>query len=158
MTEQTTQLETADSTLKKYMLAALGVGLVPYPLLDMAVLVGVQLKMLHSLARVYEIEFSEQLGKEVVTSCLGSVIPTSLSFNVTHLLGFVPVYGWLIKGVSTSAFSGAFTYAIGKLFIQHFESGNTFLTLDPQQVKDYFAKQFEQGKAEVSKSFIGMKP
>jgi hypothetical protein len=47
---------------------------------------------------------------------------------------------------------------MGKVFIQHFESGGTFLTFDPQQVRDYYAQQFEKGKEEVSKSFVGVKP
>jgi uncharacterized protein (DUF697 family) len=158
MTEQTTQIDTAEALIKKYMVAALGVGLVPYPMLDMAVLVGVQMKMLHSLAKIYEVEFSEELSTKVVSSCLGSVIPVSLSLGLNHWLRFIPIYGWLLKGVSTSAFAGAFTYAIGKLFIQHFESGGTFLTLDPQQVKDYFATHFEQGREEVSRNFVGVKP
>jgi uncharacterized protein (DUF697 family) len=154
MSEETTKIELANSTVKNYMLGALGVGLVPYPFIDIALLTAIQLKMLHSLAKVYQLDFPEELGRKVITSCLGSVIPVSLSFNLTQLLN----YNWLAKGVSTSVFSGAFTYAIGKLFIQHFESGNTFLTFDPEQVKAYFASQFEQGKKELTRSFVGVKP
>jgi len=50
--------------------------------------------------------------------------------------------------------SGAFTYAIGKVFIQHFASGETFLTFDPEKVRDYYTEMFEEGKkvaAEISK-------
>jgi uncharacterized protein (DUF697 family) len=155
MTEQITNADRANGLVKGYMLGALGVGLVPYPGVDMAVLVAVQLKMLHSLAKIYAIEFSDELAKEVVTACLGGVIPVSLSSQLSR---FIPVYGVFIKGVSTAAFSGAFTYAVGKLFIQHFESGCTFLTLDPHQVKAHFATQFEQGKVEVNKNFVGIKP
>lgn len=158
MTEQTTRIDTAESIVKKYMLGSLGIGIVPYPVIDMAVLAGLQLKMLHSLSKVYKIELSDELARQVLTSCLSSATSVSLSLNVTDLLRFLPVYGWLIKGVSTSAFAGAFTFAIGKLYIQHFESGCTFLTLDPQQVKDYFAAQFEQGKVVVSENFVGVKP
>ncbi len=43
--------------------------------------------------------------------------------------------------------SGASTYAIYKVFIQHFESGGTFLDLDPSKVKSYFSEQFTKGKA-----------
>lgn len=158
MNEPTNPTDAAATTIKHAMLAALGVGLVPFPVVDMAVLVGIQLNMLHKLAGIYGADFSSELGKEIIAASLASVMPVSLSFNASYLLKFVPVYGWLLKGVSTSAFAGAFTYAVGKLFVQHFESGNTFLTLDPQQVKAYFASQFEQGKAEVSKSFVGVKP
>lgn len=158
MAEQIAKIDKANALIKGYMLGSLGVGFVPAPMLDMALLVGVQLKMLHSLSKVYDVEFSEELAKEVVTSCLGSVSSVSLSVNFAQSLKFIPVYGWLIKGVSTAVFAGAFTFAVGKLFMQHFESGCTFLTLDPVQVKQYFANQFEQGKVEVNKSFIGIKP
>lgn len=158
MAEHATKLESANGLIKGYMLGSLGVGFVPAPFLDIALLLGVQLKMLNSLAKLYEVDFSEEFAKEVVTTCLSSATSVSLSVNLTQWLKLIPVYGWLIKGVSTAAFSGAFTYAVGKLFILHFESGCTFLTLDPQRVKDYFATQLEQGKVEVTKSFVGIKP
>ncbi len=50
MTEQTTNGNTADAIIKKYMLGAIGVGFIPLPILDVTALIGVQLKMLHSLA------------------------------------------------------------------------------------------------------------
>ena len=43
-------------------------------------------------------------------------------------------------------FSGAATWAIGKVFIQHFASGGTFLDFDPKKVKDYFMDLFKQGQ------------
>ena len=158
MTEQTSKNDVALAIIDKYILGALGVGLVPFPVIDMTVLMALQLKMLHSLAAVYETQFKDELGKEIISACLASVVPMSLTLNVSHLLRFIPVYGWLLKGMSGSLFAGLFTYTIGKLFIQHFESGNTFLTLDPQQVKDHFSTQFKQAQAEVSKSFVGIKP
>jgi len=47
------------------------------------------------------------------------------------------------------AVAGASTYAVGQVFIQHFESGGTFLDFDPEKVKGYFAEQFEKGKLAV---------
>ena len=38
------------------------------------------------------------------------------------------------------------TWALGKVFIQHFESGGTFLDFDPEEVKEYFKAQFEEGR------------
>src|SRR5271169_5928031 len=45
----------------------------------------------------------------------------------------------------------AFTYAVGKVFVQHFASGDTFLDFDPKTVREYFARRFEEGKLVVSK-------
>ncbi len=46
---------------------------------------------------------------------------------------------------------GAATYATGKVFIQHFASGGTFLTFDPAKVKAHYAQMFEEGKKVSSK-------
>ncbi|MEZ5671856.1 MAG: hypothetical protein R3E08_05540 [Thiotrichaceae bacterium] len=41
---------------------------------------------------------------------------------------------------------GAATYAIDKVFVQHFESGGTFLDFDPEAVREHFAAEFAKGK------------
>ena len=43
-------------------------------------------------------------------------------------------------------FTGATTYAIGKSFMMHFESGGTFLDFDPAKVRAYFRQEFEKGQ------------
>jgi uncharacterized protein (DUF697 family) len=157
MTERETKTDKAKGIVRNYMLGALAVGLIPLPLVDLMALSGIQLKMLHSLARLYGIEFSEQLGKSVIASLLGGGVSLSLSSNLASLVKSIPFYG-LTRMVSVSLFGGASTYAIGQVFIQHFESGGTFLNFDPHQVRDYYAKQFKEGKEEVKKSFVGIKP
>ena len=148
----------AETIVERYMLLSLGVGLIPFALVDMAALAGIQLKMLHSLANLYELEFSSQLGKSLIASLLGGGVPVSLSSRVARLaVRSIPVYGWVAGLISTSLFGGASTYAIGKVFIQHFASGGTFLSFDPQQVREYYAQQLERGK-EVERSFVGEKP
>jgi hypothetical protein len=42
-------------------------------------------------------------------------------------------------------FCGASTYAVGKIFVRHFESGGTFLNFNPEQVKEAFQKEFDDG-------------
>ncbi len=145
----------ADKIVKKYTIGALVVGLVPVPFLDIAALSGIQLKMLHSLANEYEVEFSEEIGKSVTASLLGGGISLSLSSSLAKL---IPLLGQATGMVSVSVFGGASTYAVGKVFIQHFESGGTFLTFDPQQVRKHYAKEFEKGKQEIIKGYIGVKP
>ncbi len=148
----------AKKTVKKYMLGALGVGIVPIPLLDTALISGIQLKMIHSLADIYNVEFSKHLAKSIVASLLGGSVPLSFSVNLSSLIKSVPLYGQITGMVSVSLFGSASTYAVGRVFIQHFESGGTFLTLDPRKVREYYAKQLKKGKEEIKKNFVGMKP
>jgi uncharacterized protein (DUF697 family) len=158
MTERETKTDKTNSIVRNYMLGALAVGLIPLPFVDLVALSGIQLKMLHSLARLYDVEFSEQLGKSMIASLLGGGIPISFSSNLASLVKSIPFYGLVTGMISVSLFGGASTYAIGQVFIQHFESGGTFLNFDPQQVRDYYAKQFKEGKEQVKKSFAGIKP
>jgi uncharacterized protein (DUF697 family) len=145
----------AEQTIKKHMLAAAGVGLVPLPWVELAALAGLQLNLLRSLARVYGVEFSSQIGKSAIGALVGSDLSVTLSATLAKGL---PGLGWAVGAASGALLGAASTYALGKVFVQHFESGNTFLTFDPAQVKAYYAQQYEQGKEEVRKNFTGFKP
>lgn len=154
MTSTESKSDSADRVVKKYMIAAAGAGFVPAPLLDIALLAGIQLGMLKSLARIYGIQFVEQLGKSSVAALSGG----SVSVSLASLVKSVPVIGHTLGMMAVPIMGGASTYAIGKVFIQHFESGGTFLTFDPGQVEDYYSRNYEKGREEVRKSFIGVKP
>ena len=142
------KLDSANDLVKKWMWWTMGAGLIPVPFVDLAAVSGVQIKMLSDLSNLYGVKFSENKGKSIVSALLGSIVPNSLARgSVGSILKLIPVIGPVMGGVSMSLFSGAATYAIGKSFIQHFESGGTFLDFDPVKVKDYFYAKFEEGKA-----------
>jgi uncharacterized protein (DUF697 family) len=137
----------ADRLVRNYTLAAMAVGLVPIPLLDLAGVMAVQLKMLHGLAPLYDIEFRADLGRAAVASLIGGTLPAAaapaLAFSLSKI---IPLSGQLLGAGSQTLLAGAATYAIGKVFIQHFAAGGTFLTFDPEVVRDYFEQQLEHGK------------
>ncbi len=137
----------AKKVVKNYMWWSMGAGLIPVPFADLAAVSGVQLKMLKDMSDIYEIKFAENKGKSIISALLGSIVPNTLSAgNVGSLLKMVPVVGSVIGGLSMSLFSGAATYAIGKVFIQHFEAGGTFLDFNPATVKEYFHTLYKEGQ------------
>jgi len=150
MTETDSKTPEALRLVKRYMLGSLAVGVVPMPVLDMAVLTGVQLKMLHGLAALYDVPFSSRSGRSVIASLVGGGIPITLT-------SVLPV-GQLIRTAGMSVFAGASTYAIGRVFMQDFESGGEFLTLKPEKIKRFYDEKFDQGKQEVRQSFAGVQP
>ncbi len=158
MTEQTTKFKEAEGVVRKYMLATAGAGLMPLPLVDLVAVSGLQLAMLNSLAKLYRIEFSEELGKSVIASLVGGGLPLPLSTALASLLRGVPLLGPAVGFMGVALFAGASTYALGRVFIQHFESGGTFLTFDPEKVRDFYNQKVDEGKQEVGKSFAGVKP
>jgi uncharacterized protein (DUF697 family) len=131
--------------VNKYMLYSIGVGVLPVPFLDTVGLLAVQLRMLQVLSQHYDVPFSRDVGKKLVSAMLGTVVPASLSTSLWSAVKVVPGLS-LIAGLTMPAFAGAATYAIGKVFIQHFESGGTFLDFEPAEVREYYRQEFERGR------------
>jgi uncharacterized protein (DUF697 family) len=137
----------ATKKIRNYMWWSMGAGLVPVPFLDLVAISGVQVKMLSELSKIYGVPFNENRGKAVIGALLGALVPQSLTCGVVgSALKAIPTVG-TIAGASTLVLtSGASAWALGKVFVQHFEAGGTFLDFDPDAVRDYFKKQFEEGR------------
>src|ERR1022692_2971942 len=133
-------------TVKNYMWWSMGAGLIPFPWVDMVAVSGVQLKMLSEISKIYDVPFQLNRGKAVVGSLIGSIVPGAISYGAAlTLLKGIPLVG-IVGGATMALTSGATAWALGKVFIQHFESGGTFLDLNPEEVREYFKAQFEEGR------------
>ena len=148
--ENENQLEKANSIVKNRMMWSAGAGLVPVPVVDLVALSGIQLEMLYSLSKLYDVPFRKDIGKSIIAALLGSVLPTGMAPWIASMIKVIPLIGQTTGALTMSIVGGASTYAVGKIFIQHFEAGGTFLDFKPEKVKDYFAKLYEEGKSKVS--------
>lgn len=137
--------------VKKYMLWSIGAGLIPVPLIDIATVTGVQMKMISEISKVYDVEFKENRAKNTISALLSSVSANTFAYGtVGSALKSIPVVGTLVGVVTMPFFSGAFAYALGSVFINHFEKGGTFLDFDADKVKSQFNEMFKAGKKAVS--------
>lgn len=143
----------ARRTVNKYMWFSAGVGLLPSPFLNVAGVTALQLRMLQVLSEQYEVPFSRDLGKKIIGALLGAFTPASLSGVLRGTVGLLTssmhvarAAGAIVGSLSLPVFAGAATYAVGKVFIQHFESGGTFLDFEPAKVREYFRQQFATGQ------------
>ena len=146
-----TQDEKAKHTVQRYIYWSMGAGLIPLPFVDLAAVFGIQVKMIYDLSKEYNIAFSKSRVKSLVASLVGGAVPTAVGGAVSTLaLGSMaktlPYIGTVVGVVSVPVFCGASTYALGRVFIQHFASGGTFLDFDPAAVREYYRTQFEAGK------------
>lgn len=136
--------EKARSVVDTYAKWSVAAGLIPLPFVDMVAVTGIQIKMLRDLAELYKQPFAESQTKAVVASLLGSIAPQTLaSGGVGSMLKAIPVFGPALGVLAMPAFSSAATYAIGKVFIQHFETGGTLLDFDTEKMRAHFRKEFE---------------
>ena len=62
----------------------------------------------------------------------------------------LPGLGTVIGLVTLPLVAGAITYAVGKVFVQHLESGGTFLSMNAPDVQAGFLREVEKGKEVVS--------
>ncbi len=143
-------LDVAQDLVKKSMYASMAAGLVPVPIFDVLAVSAIQLEMLRRLSHVYGVTFMEGKGKNALAALIGGSFPASVAPLVVSLTKMIPLVGSTIGAISLPLVSGASTYAVGKVFIQHFESGGTFLTFDPETVRGYYAEQFKEGKVVAS--------
>lgn len=135
-----------DQIVKRYTLYSLGAGFIPVSIAGIGALMAVQLKMLNRLSLHYGVEFSENREKSIVTALLSSVTADSLKRGLlTKFIKTIPVIRFLAP-FTMPVYSAAVTYAVGKLFIHHFESGGTFLDFNPHKVKDFFTSLIKEGR------------
>ena len=136
----------AQELVKKSMYVSMAAGLVPVPVFDFLAITGIQIEMLRRLSHLYGVTFMEGKVKNLVAALIGGSFPSSFAPVFAGLSKMIPVVGTTIGAVTLPLIAGASTYAIGKVFIQHFESGGTFLTFDPKSVRAYYAEQLKEGK------------
>jgi uncharacterized protein (DUF697 family) len=119
----------------------------PMPALDVAAILGVQLKMLSDIAHIYEVPFTRHIVKEAVSGLLGSVLPVAAAQASNSVIKSIPILGSFVALIWQPGLAAAATWAIGKVFIQHFESGGTFLDFKPEAVREYFREQYDAARS-----------
>jgi uncharacterized protein (DUF697 family) len=118
-------------------------GLVPLPVVDVLAVGGLQLQMLRRLSQIYGVEFSENRGKALIAALAGCMIPATSGMGAASALKAVPVLNLIAAGFVMPVLSAGATYAIGKAFVQHFESGGTLLDFNPPDYRDFVKAQKE---------------
>jgi|SRR5271169_575973 len=116
-------------------------GLVPIPVVDLLAVGGLQVQMLRRLSQIYDVEFSENRGKSVIAALAGTMIPVTSGMGAASALKAVPLLGMLASVFVSPALSAGATFAIGKAFIQHFESGGTLLDFNPPDYREFVKAQ-----------------
>lgn len=144
----------AEGIVRTSMYCAAGLGIVPLPVFDLIGITGIQIDMLRRLSNLYDVPFIENTGKNVLGSLIGGGFSYSLAPVFASLVKFIPVVGSTLGAVSMPITAGATTYAVGRVFIQHFESGGTFLTFDPEAVREYYASKLKEGNALMVKEKV----
>lgn len=124
-------------------------GLVPLPVIDLAAIVGVQVKMLSAIAELYEIPFDAKMVRPLVVALVSGTGGWLLAGSAASLVKAIPGIGLLLGLAAHPALAAASCWATGRVFIMHFESGGTFLDFNPAEMRAYYTHHFRAAKAEA---------
>lgn len=143
----------AENLIKDYVIASVAASIVPVPLFDIAAVVAIQLRMIQKLSELYGKPFSESAGRSVVTALAGGVVGYGAGMAVAvSLTKLIPGVGWMMGMVSLPAVAGASTYAVGRVFVKHYENGGDIFDLSTEAMSSYYKEQFAKGKDLVAKA------
>ena len=135
----------AQSIVKNNIITSMASGLVPIPLFDIISLTNIQFHMVQALAEHYEVPV-DNISRSLITSLISGTLPVISVLGAGSLLKSIPGIGSLAGSGSVSVISGAISYAVGQVFIRHFEQGGTLNDFSPGSARSYFGEQFKAGK------------
>lgn len=141
------RIQKAHDIIRRYSYWSAGFGLIPVPVVDLAVITGTQIKMVRALSGVYGREFSEDVVRASIGALVGAAVPVAVGAGTVSALKSVPVIGQIAGTLALPVLAMASTVAVGRVFLQHFEAGGTLLDFDPAKMKAYFEAEFERAKA-----------
>ena len=126
---------------------SMAAGLVPVPGIDIAAITGIQVKLVADLAKKYGVPFKEDMIKGLVVGLLAgagtALIGRTLAASAAK---FIPFIGTAAGMIAVPVTAGAATYAVGRIFVNHFEAGGTLINFDSDKAKEHYTAFFEEGK------------
>lgn len=137
----------AELVVRSYLAWSFGAGALPLPILDVAALMIVQVKMLREISAIYHVPFAETRARALIASLSGGLAPSIIAgAGAGSAAKALPGVGWFFGAATVAAFASASTYAVGHVFIEHFESGGTYLDFEPRTMQSFFTAKLQEGR------------
>ena len=128
-------------------------AVIPVPYLDIAALSTVQVKMVRDLAGAYDRNRNDETLNAAISAMLGTLGAVSAGgLLVGPAAKLIPGTGSILGSVTVGAFGSAATYAIGKVFVKHFDNGGTLQDFSADAVTEDLKGEFEAAKGRSKSS------
>lgn len=130
----------ADRIIRKHIYWAMGSCVFHVPVIELTGIAYFQIKMLKELCALYGMRYSEQHAKIILSSLLATVSACTVGHGfLKRVVKAVPLVGNFGGIITLASMAAAFTYALGQVFVHHFEKGGTYLNFNPESSKEDFA-------------------
>jgi uncharacterized protein (DUF697 family) len=124
-------------------------GMLPIPFSDVVIVTSLQLRMLARIARLYSVSFSREKGRLVIGALLlglpqglsNAILAAMLAARSISVLAVGP--GTIAGSLALGSLGATVTFALGQVFIEHFESGGTLLDFDAEIAGPMLAEKVE---------------
>lgn len=119
----------ANSIVERHAAYAAVGGIIPVPIANVASITAVIIRMVKLLSDLYGIPFERDRARAIVVGLMGGAMPTGLGAVTTSTLFYI-VPGSGLVGLAVSSIAAvAGTRSIGRIFVEHFESGSSLYDL-----------------------------
>jgi uncharacterized protein (DUF697 family) len=135
-TQGRTKKERAMSVVKRYALFSAGVGIIPIPFFDQVAIGGLLAKMLYEITQVYNVKWSDHQIKMIVAAVLGGAHAEWIPSYLLHFANLNQSALFVGMTFARPLTAGGLAYAIGTLFVSHFESGAWLRHKEPKLFGD----------------------
>jgi len=111
----------AKSIVERHKTYAAMSGLFPLPILNVAGVTAVIMRMVKQLSDLYGVPFERERTRSAIIGLIGGAVPTGFGTAAASTLVFA-LPGSALVGLAVSAITaGALTRGIGMVFLEHFE-------------------------------------
>jgi uncharacterized protein (DUF697 family) len=113
------------------------------------------LVMVKKLAGLYGVEFKEEIVKKLIASVAGAGISTLASPLLESMVGWIPLIGLPLVIGSKPVLNACTTYALGRMFVNHFERGGNFVRVNLDVLKEDFYAAFKNSRVWLGETIKG---
>lgn len=136
--------------IERGVMAATCVGVVPIPLVDLAGVAYVQMRMIRKLSELHGVEYSASRARNLITALIGGAVPALGAYPLFAMVRSIPVLGWTVGTGAASILAGASTYAVGQVVKNHLAKGGSLANINIEEAKSSFAQMYEAGKEKAT--------
>jgi len=139
--------KSVDTIIFNHVGFAMIAGAIPVPLVDIIAVTAIQVEMLRNIAEHFNVDFNKDRVKSIISALVGA----SISKAGASTLKMIPGLNILGTGAQV-ILSGATTYALGKLFEDHFQRNGDFINVNIDEMKSQFQDLLKKGKEIAEKT------
>lgn len=149
--------EKVEKAINSGVVISMGIGVTLLPIFSLVTVTAVQLNMVRKLSKLYGVNFKENTAKKIITAVIGAGVPVLATGPVELLALCLPVIGTSAAFATMPALNGLSTYAVGRMFVTHFERGGDFVGINAEAMKKEFNSAYQNSREWLGNKIAGKK-